>query len=429
MGSPGCLSNIPAAQETPVNIRRLPRLLALVASVSAAVMVQGAHSQEPDPNVPVTARPRPDFDPLGIRAGGFLIFPSVTVASSYDSNVFATKNDTKDDFIFSFLPSVVVRSNFPRHSINWTTQGDIGRYVTETDENYEDFGTALNGRLDITRNNRLTAGARFRRDHERRDDPEDPGADETRDPVEFYDYGGSLGFQQDFNRINVGVLGTFDRRDYDEQGAASNEDERDRNQFGGRLRTGYFISPRINAFLEGGYEREQRDASNKSGRDNDVYDARVGTAIDITGLLFGEVSVGWALQEFDESEFDSQNDFVFGIGLTWNPTQLTTVRLNGDGGFVPSDVGSSNLENRVALRVDHELLRNLLIGSEVAYRRNDFQSTDRTDNRFDLGPNITYLVNRNFSVGAGYNYTIRDSNDSDREFDRHLFTVRLTAQL
>ncbi|MGH6905908.1 MAG: outer membrane beta-barrel protein, partial [Geminicoccaceae bacterium] len=80
-------------------------------------MTQSAYGQEPDPNVPVTARPRPDFDPLGIRAGGFLIYPSLTVGSSYDTNVFATKDDTKDDFIFNFLPGFLVRSNFPRHAI------------------------------------------------------------------------------------------------------------------------------------------------------------------------------------------------------------------------------------------------------------------------------------------------------------------------
>lgn len=408
-----------------MNICRLPRFPTIVASVLALAVVHDAHSQEPDPNVPVTARPRPDYDPLGIRAGGFLIYPSMTVASSYDSNIFATKNDTTDDFIFSFLPGIQIRSNFPRHSINFAVAGDIGRYVSETRENYEDVGTTLGGRLDITRTSRLTAQAGFAKDHERRDDPEDPGADATRNPVEFYSYTGSLGYQQEFNRFNFGLLGTFDRQDY----SPNQESDRDRNLYGGRLRTGYFISPRINAFLQGGYRREQRDASNQSMRDNNVYSAGVGTEIDFTGLLFGEFNVGWSLQDFDDSQFDSENGLDYGVNLTWNPTQLTTARLEGGGGFVPSDVGSSNLESRIGLRVDHELLRNLLIGGQVAYTRNDFQDTNRTDNRFDLGPNLTYLVNRHFSLGAGYNFTKRDSDDSDREFDRHVITVRVTAQL
>jgi hypothetical protein len=393
------------------------------------MLAYGAHAQEPDPNVSVASRPRPAYDALGIRAGGFLIFPSTSVAASYTDNVFATKNDTKDDFFFNFMPEFLVRSNFPRHAIAWTTQADIARYVSETDENYEDFGTALTGRLDITRDNRLTAGVNFAREHDSRDDPEDPGADVTNEPVEYYNYGGSLGFQQDFNRLNVGLLGTFNRRDYEEQEADDDEDERDRNLFGARLRTGYFVSPRINTFLQGQYEREQRDASNKSGRDNDVYSAGVGAEIDFTGLLFGEFNIGWSLQEFDDSQFDSENGLDYGVNLTWNPTRLTSVLLEGSGGFAPSNVGSSNLESEIGLRVDHELLRNVLIGSRIVYSRDDFQDADRTDNRIDVGPDITYLLNRYLSVGAGYTFTKRDSDDSDREFDRHLVTFRVTAQL
>ncbi|MGH6901719.1 MAG: outer membrane beta-barrel protein, partial [Geminicoccaceae bacterium] len=351
------------------------------------------------------------------------IYPSLTVGSSYDTNVFATKDDTKDDFIFNFLPGFVVRSNFPRHAIVWSTQADIGRYVTETSEDYEDFGTALDGRLDITRNNRLTAGAAFARGHDSRDDPEDQGVDVSDEPSKYYTYGGDLGFQQEFNRFNVGLLGTFDRTDYTD----GDEGDRDRDLFGGRLRTGYFISPRINAFLQGGFRREVRDQD--TGRDNNVYSASVGTEIDFTGLLFGEVNAGWSLQEFDESDVDSENGFTYGANLTWNPTGLTSVRLDGAGGFEPSDVGSSRLESEIGLRVDHELRRNLLIGAQVRYSRDDFQDANRVDNRIDVGPDITYFVNRYLSVGADYVFTKRDSDDSDREFDRNVITLRVTAQL
>ena len=412
-----------------MNTRRMPRLLPLAAAAVASLVAYGAEGQEPDPNVPVTGRARPDFDPLGIRAGGFLIFPSVAVDGAYNDNIFATEDDEESDVIFTFAPRIDVRSNFPRHSLNLSLQSDIGRYVDNTDENFVDYGSTLSGRLDVTRRTRLVGGALYQHGHESRDDPEDPGVDVQEEPVEFDDYGGNVGIEQDFNRFNVSLLGDVLRRDYDE----SAEADRDRTLFGGRLRTGYFISPRINAFVQGGVHREVRDTSEGTDppikRDNNVYDARVGTAIDITGLLFGEVSVGYQLQEFDESDLDSEQGLAYGAGLTWNPTQLTSLRLDAGGGFEPSDVGASNFQNRVALRVDHELLRNVLIGGQVAYRRDDFQDTGRVDNRFDVGPDITYLLNRYLSVGAGYTYTTRASDDSDREFTRNLIALRLTAQL
>ena len=416
-----------------MNTRRMLPSLVLAAGATASPLGYGAHAQEPNPNVSVAERPRPDYDPLGIRAGGFLIFPSVTVDGEYNDNIFAS-DDEESDFIFIFSPQIDVRSNFPRHSLNWTVGTDVGQYVDNTDENFWDYGTELSGRLDITRRNRLIGGLSYAHGHDDRDDPEDPGVDVADEPVEFDEFGGTLGFEQDFNRFNFRVLGTVDRRDYDEDDPDLPEDDRDRNLYGARVRTGYFISPRINAFLEGGYRREVRDASDQDTtpplkRDNNVYDVRVGTGIDITALLFGEVSIGWEFQEFDESELDSENSPAYGVGLTWNPTRLTSLSLEGDGGFEPSDTGSSRLTNRVALRVDHELLRNVLIGGRVAYTREDFQDTDRVDDRFDVGPDITYLLNRYLSVGAGYTFTTQDSDEEDEEFDRNLVTVRLTAQL
>ena len=411
-----------------MNTRDLPRLLAVAAGAVASLVAYGAAGQEPDPNVPVTSRPRPAYDALGIRVRGFLIYPSTSVQGAYDDNILATNDDEEDDFIFTISPQIAVRSNFPRHSLNFTVQSDVGRYVDHTDEDFWDFGATLGGRLDITRDNRLTAVVNAGREHEARDDPEDPGADVAREPVKYWLYSGSLGFDQDFNRFNFGLLGTFERNDYEEEDA--NEDVRDTNLFGGRLRTGYFISPRINAFLQGGVEREQRDASNRSQRDNNVYSVGVGTAIDFTGLLFGEAFVGWSLQEYDDSDFDSEDGLNYGVSLTWNPTALTSLRLNGAGGFTPSDVGTSNLESRIGLRVDHELLRNVLIGGQVRYTRDEFQNASgRVDNRFDVGPDITYLINRHLSVGAGYVFTQQDSDDSEEEFTRNVISLRLTAQL
>jgi hypothetical protein len=406
----------------------MPRLLAAAAGAVASLVAYGAAGQEPDPNVSVTSRARPDYDPLGIRARGFLIYPSVTVQGAYDDNVLATNDDEEDDFIFTFSPRIAVRSNFPRHSLNFTVQSDVGRYVDQTNEDFWDYGATLGGRLDITRDNRLTAAAAVGREHESRDDPDDPGADVADEPVEYYVFAGQLGFEQDFNRFNFGLLGNFDRNDYNEEDA--NEDERDRNLFGGRVRTGYFISPRINAFLQGGFEREQRDASNRTGQDNNVYSAGVGTAIDFTALLFGEAFVGWSLQEYDESDLDSEDGLNYGVNLTWNPTALTSLQLTGKGGFTPSNVGSSNLESQIGLRVDHELLRNVLIGGQIRYTRDDFQNASgRVDNRYDVGPDVTYLINRYLSVGAGYVFTKQDSDESDEEFTRNVISLRLTAQL
>ena len=81
------------------------------------------------------------------------------------------------------------------------------------------------------------------------------------------------------------------------------------------------------------------------------------------------------------------------------------------------------------LDVTHELLRNLLLNANVGYTRDDFQGTSRTDNTYDPGVGVSYLINRNLSVNATYRFTTRDSDDTDREFDRNLVLVGITARM
>src|SRR5689334_14678398 len=45
-----------------------------------------------DRNVSVTERPRPGYEALGLRAGGFMLWPKLTVANEYNDNIFATQN-------------------------------------------------------------------------------------------------------------------------------------------------------------------------------------------------------------------------------------------------------------------------------------------------------------------------------------------------
>ena len=192
------------------------------------------------------------YDPLGIRAGSFLIYPQLSVSEVYDTNVTAVPNNEDDDFITLLQPLVTVQSNFSRHSLNLTAGGNIAFHVNQTDEDYQDAFIQSNGRLDITRQNYLDAALNFGRAHEGRDDPENNPDQSLK---ELYQYGGSLSFTQLFNRLNFRLTGGVARDDY----AQNSDSDRDQNAYTGELRTGFFVSPRINPFVYGNYTVVNRD--------------------------------------------------------------------------------------------------------------------------------------------------------------------------
>ena len=71
----------------------------------------------------------------------------------------------------------------------------------------------------------------------------------------------------------------------------------------------------------------------------------------------------------------------------------------------------------------------MILGADVGYTRDDFSGIDRTDDTITAGGGVSYLINRNFSIDAGYTYTKRWSDDEDEEFDRNLIRIGVTARL
>jgi hypothetical protein len=375
------------------------------------------------------------YDPLGIRAGAFRIFPATDATLSYTDNVNATKDDTDSDFVAVVGPEIQVQSDFSRHAVGFNVFSRVGRYFQETKEDYWDYGIESNGRLDITQNNNLQGGFTVARLHDARDDPEDDATTaESVRPVRFMNYGANLAYNHLFNRVTFRVTGIFDRNDYRQGAGTANQNDRDRNIYTGLLRVGYNVSPRINTFVEGLYSVQRRDVHRDTDgfeRDSNGWGARGGVDVNFTDLLFGEAFAGYRTEYYDDSAFDTESGVNYGVNLTWLPTRLTTVTLTGGSDFQPTsnEDASSNFETTIGLRVDHELLRNVLIGAEGGYVRSDFENTNVTDNRFDAAADVTYLINRHFSVGAAYGFTSRNSDDEESEFDRNIFTVRVRAQL
>ncbi|MDJ0950969.1 MAG: outer membrane beta-barrel protein [Alphaproteobacteria bacterium] len=391
---------------------------------------------EPQRGETVTTRPRPDFDPVGIRwrdASAF-IYPSFSYTQLFDTNVFADEDDTIGDHISIFSPGVQVLSDWTRHEANINFRADLGRYIRERTEDYQDVLAEATGRYDITGDSNVFGGLRWARRHEDRGSP-----DEVRGefPTIFFTLEPQIGYFQRLNRWTFRVDGNarkFDFRDATTPFGKINNDDRDRTEYLGAATVSYEIIPNYDAFLQfSGNVRDYKTNVDDFGvdKDSDGFEIVGGTAVDLTGLLFGNIFAGYRRQEYDDGRLPTIEGPSFGVDLTWTPTGLTTVKafVNrtieetttfGNAGFFATRAGAS---------VDHELLRNLLLSARGSGQFNRYEGTDRDDDIYRAAANARYFLNRNFYVTGGYEFTRRDSNVSGASFNIHLFLLRLEAQL
>ena len=131
---------------TPARMGQLIGAIALFAAAAAAPAYAQSPVLGPFPSWPAGAlepaavgplsetvlnRARPDYDPLGIRLGSFILHPTLAVAGTYDSNVFATPNTkatpVKGDFYVSELPSLSIGSDWNRHAVALNLSGALDR--------------------------------------------------------------------------------------------------------------------------------------------------------------------------------------------------------------------------------------------------------------------------------------------------------------
>lgn len=410
-------------------LARMGTLALIGATFASSAALAQQPAPEPERNVTVEQRRRPQFDPLGIRAGGFLIYPSLQVGGEYDSNVFATEKKAEDDFGLLLRPRLNAISQWSRHSLNVSLFGDFGIYEEFDENNYQDFGASINGRLDITRDNELFAELALQRRHEGRESPESVG---SQDLVTYFDGLARLGYRHDFNLVYVVVSGAVNRLDFQEEDF--NEDRRDLVDLTGDLRIGYKVSPRFNVFVQGDYTVVRYDKTPDNAgfdRDSTGFGVSVGSDIDITGILFGEVRLGYISRKYDDGDLDDVNGPGGQARLTWNVTGLTSLIFEASGGIVETtqNGASANLQSDVSAEVQHELLRNLILLGRLRFTRDDFQGIDRTDHTYRARVGARYLLNRNLSVDGGYEFATRDSDVNGADYDRHLVRIGLTARL
>lgn len=407
----------------------------------AAAQTQTPYSTQPRPREE-GPRPGESYEPIGIRVGGFRLFPALDLAEQYDTNIFATDNNKRDDLITVVRPTLDLRSNWNNHMLNLFASAGLGFYANHTSENYQDFRAGFDGRLDIQRNWYLYGGMQFNHMHE---DRADPNATSFGKPNEYNLFSGNLGYYQKFNRLSVKLDGRIDDYTYtNNKGAApgviTNRD-RDRREYTETLRVAYEFIDKYEVWIQGALNQRAYDRSVDSAgfrRSSDGREIVGGATVDFGGITQLEAYVGYRDQKYDDSRLGSISGPVFGLTGYWNPLVPLMIKpyikrtveetvLNTYTGYWATAFG---------VDVDYDLRPNIKVTGGVNYTIADYKKArgiagtpDRSDDymKFEIG--LRYLPTENFYIGPSYRFTARDSSLAGNDFSRHLFSIRAGARL
>jgi hypothetical protein len=446
------------------------RALALMTAIASVSLPNAAFAFDPDKSADVLSRPRPEFDARGVRLGSFMLFPTLTAGLGYEDNVFEVNNASgpQEDFLFTLAPELRLNSDWGRHALNFYAGSKSYFYQDFSDEDRTDWQVGGDARLDIFGGTSLALNGIYEEVTEPRGtDPQLLTFDQTE--YSHWGVGASLNHASGRFRGTLGV--SYDEFDYDDvtnavanavpavftafcptglaagQFRTCNNDDRDVAVLESSLKLGYSVSPGYAVFVRGKLNERDFNSANPSfggqevddagfNRDSSGWGADLGLDFEVSRLLHGEAYVGYSEQDYDSVALNDTDAFTFGVDLQWYATMLTTVTLNAsrdirDAVDASSMAGGASgfISDKFGVRVDHELMRNVVLFGKVGFGQDEYQQSLREDDIFHGGLGAIFLVNNNLHLTASYDFIDRDSNVALFDYSNNAFTLSLTGKL
>ncbi len=369
------------------------------------------------------------FLPDGIDMGSYLLFLEVGAGTTYDDNIYATRQNRKGDFRSVGTASLAAMSRLPRHLFNVYLDGSYVNYADDPDADYFDGAARADWRIDIDHGHAL--GGRFAStyEHEDRLAPEAPL--EAREAVPVLTNEAEIAFTRDQGRLGATFGLDFADHDYSDveafDGSRIDQDFRDMTSYGAYLGLNYRFSPGYKLLTTVRAGRELYHDADAELRDATVYEGKVGLAFELSPLWRANVSAGYGLADYDAEERDRLGAFVYDGQLVWLASPLLTMTLTAGQSIDEASFGTEGalIETHAEIEAKYEAMRNLMLTASLGYERADIANSDRTDDIYTGKIGAEYTINKNLLFTIGYERQERFSTDLDYEMQANRYMAGL----
>lgn len=386
----------------------------------------------------VLSRARPEYDPLGIRVGSFVIHSELTEALGYSDNVYGQQSGTSSLQVDT-QGRLRVNSDWGRNSLGGEITFDDRHTPSASTQDRTDWTVSLGGSYDIGRDTLSIAYSHL----SLHQDPTDIDARTAFNLPGFFSTQPLPFTLDDFRAgysINLGRIALVPSIDYQRIrfsnlrvvsigggpvpapvggtvfGVPLDQSYRDRDIVQAAVTARYEIAPLRNALVI----VRDTNTSYISDRASIFGPSRSSNAIGVlAGLDYASsavwryrVLVGVEYRDFNSPAYKNRTAPVAEGDVIWQPTGLTTVtgRLARTVEDAADESVSGYEYTSARLGIDHEYLRNVLLSGYVSLQRADYLQSRQSETLYGLGAGATYLVNRNLKVALTYDYSNRQAD-------------------
>lgn len=385
-------------------------------------------------NLSVAERPRPDYDPLGIRLGGFVLFPRLDLSVAATDNAFVTASDRKEDVFGRFAPSAELRSDWGRHMLDLSGHAVFLHHAHQGALDRDTWDIRSAGRLDVGDFASLSVEGQAAKLQE------DPFTSQT-DPA--------LAVLSSYRRDRLAVraereagrtrlvvsfetqhlrFGDIDFAD----GAAQSQAQRDRDLAIGAAQAEYALSPgavllaRI-AYTDTDYQHRLGDGD--PNRDAKAWQAVGGINLDLPDFIRGTVQLGYTRKTYRAAVYKTVDGVSGEAKLEYFLSDLMNFELDARRTLEDAATSDNNpyFETLVSFGADRSVRANIVVGAKIGVGRQAYIGSPIRYDILQAGAYLRYLVSHSLSLRLDGGYGKRVQPGTRSKIDQS--TVMMTMEL
>jgi hypothetical protein len=411
--------------------------LAVSPAVAQTVAAPGSPESSSAPAPPPPSAFVTATDPYaakGLPLGGFRLYPTIEINGDYDTNVYLTETNPKDDFFTRETPQAMLHSDWSRHELDVYAAGSFYQYVNLPLQDHIDWDAGADGRLDIYQGVSLSGSGSYSAEHLANSSPDQSTSAKSPTPFSIAQSNATLSYNPYHFGFYLG--GGFSRFDYEPSkligGGLADNSDRNEDSYTGFAKASYEFSPGYAVFVQGNSNLDHYDlALDRSGvdRNNQGYSANAGVDMLITTLIRGQLFAGYLDQRF-KGPFGDVAGINFGANVDWAVSSLWTVHFVASRSLNGTILANASTEDDKTgqLSVDYRVQSNITITGSAMYLNAAFDGADRTDQYFEPRIQVTYHMNPWIGIELSDTYQRRVSTTVGQNFDDNIAYLGLKFQ-
>ncbi|WP_181817711.1 outer membrane beta-barrel protein [Psychromonas sp. B3M02] len=374
------------------------------------------------------------FDPAPIKVtDGFMVVPQVSASVKYDDNIYDQEDDTTSSAIYIVTPSIKFGVDDGINRYGGSYRLTSASYENGSEDNYTDHTLSLLAHTEYTDRHRTDFSLSYANLHEDRGSGLSEGNSSFFDQPIKYNELNARGYYQ-FGGLNaimrIGGGVNFSDVDY-------------RNFI---VTTRFDDVSKLTFFADADYQAgnvtyltfdvsttdvqyDELEVGQESG-DNRDSSALVGFRWLGLGKTTATAKVGYQYKTFESESRENFSGNTVELGATWKPQEYSTFDISFSRAAEDSStVGDYILEINSGLAWKQSWTEDFDTSLSFSYTDEDYIGFSRNDKTKNLALNLNYTVTRWIKLQAGYQFTDKNSTETDISYDKNAVNLGIVVAL